>query len=128
MLLDCWSVHRSKEFRELVRTRWPWIRLRYVPGGMTGLAQPCDVGIQRPYKLSIRRSQLQDLVAETLRHIQSDGDPAALELDSRIGTLRDRSVGWFVNAWRDINHPELVKKVCRSPFVMIICLTCLLLG
>ena len=27
VLLDAWSVHRSREFRSLVWRRWPWIRL-----------------------------------------------------------------------------------------------------
>lgn len=106
VLLDCWSVHRGKEFRRLVHQNWPWLRLRYIPGGTTGLAQPCDVGIQRPYKLSIKRSQLQDVVSETLTHLKADDDPSSLKLDSRIGTLRDRAVAWTVKAWKDINHPE----------------------
>ncbi|VDC03285.1 unnamed protein product [Peniophora sp. CBMAI 1063] len=110
VLLDCWSVHRSKDFRDLVRTRWPWIRLRYVPGGMTGLAQPCDVGIQRPFKLSIKRSQLDDIVAEILAHLNGGADPTQLHLDTHIGTLRNRSVSWFVRAWQEINQPELVRK------------------
>ncbi|KAA1469646.1 hypothetical protein DENSPDRAFT_816722 [Dentipellis sp. KUC8613] len=77
---------------------------------MTGLAQPCDVGIQRPYKLSIRKSQLQDIVDETLEHLENGEDPSDLKLDTRIGTLRKRSVSWFVKAWHDINEPNLVKK------------------
>lgn len=112
VLLDCWSVHRGKAFRRLVRRRWPWLRLRYIPGGTTGLAQPCDVGIQRPYKLSIKRSQLQDIVNETRAHLNANDDPTMLKLDNRVGTLRDRSVAWTVNAWKDINRPELVRKVC----------------
>ncbi|EIW85804.1 hypothetical protein CONPUDRAFT_47610, partial [Coniophora puteana RWD-64-598 SS2] len=35
VLLDCWSVHRSLAFRSLIRRRWPWIRLQYIPGGTT---------------------------------------------------------------------------------------------
>lgn len=111
VLLDCWSCHRSKEFRRLVHRRWPWLRLRFVPGGMTGLAQPCDVGMQRPYKLSIKRSQLQDVFNETLRQLDKGVDPSAVRLDNTIGTLRDRSVGWFLKAWQDVNVPSLVKKV-----------------
>ncbi|TFY75668.1 hypothetical protein EWM64_g8344, partial [Hericium alpestre] len=110
VLLDCWSVHRSQDFRELVRRRWPWNRLQYVPGGMTGLAQPCDVGIQRPYKLSIKKSQLQDIIDETLSHLEDGGQASDLQLDTRIGTLRNRSVSWFVKAWHDINHADFVKK------------------
>lgn len=112
VLLDCWSLHRGREFRQLVRTRWPWIRLRYIPGGTTGLAQPCDVGIQRPYKLSIKRSQLLDVTNETLKHLDNGETPDHLKLDTTIGTLRNRSVAWFVKARKDIDHPDLVKKVC----------------
>lgn len=111
LLLDCWSVHRSRLFRRLVRIRWPWLRLRYIPGGCTGLAQPCDVGMQRPYKLSIKKSQLQDTINETLAHLEVSEDPSTLKLDSRIGTLRDRSVAWGVKAWNDVNNPELIQKV-----------------
>ncbi|TFY76133.1 hypothetical protein EWM64_g7880 [Hericium alpestre] len=110
VLLDCWSVHRSEKFQNLVRCRWPWLRLRYIPGGCTGLAQPCDVRIQQPYKLSIKRSQLDDIISETLAHLESNGDPMELKLDSCIGTLRDRSVAWFVKAWKEINQVELMKK------------------
>ncbi|EIW78650.1 hypothetical protein CONPUDRAFT_37153, partial [Coniophora puteana RWD-64-598 SS2] len=35
VLLDCWSVHRGRPFCDLVHTRWPWIRLHYIPGGTT---------------------------------------------------------------------------------------------
>ncbi|KZV59291.1 hypothetical protein PENSPDRAFT_595721, partial [Peniophora sp. CONT] len=111
VLLDCWSVHRSAAFHDLVRTRWPWLCLRFVPGGMTGLAQPCDVGIQRVYKLSIKNSQLNDVVAETMEYLEEERDPALFLLDTRIAVLRDCSVSWLVQAWHTINQPELVKKV-----------------
>lgn len=52
---------------------------------------------------------------ETLRHIQSNSDPASLSVDSPIGTLRDRSVSWFVDAWRDISNTELVREVRLVP-------------
>jgi hypothetical protein len=59
--LDVWSVHRSKEFREWMRTHHPTIILDYVPGGCTGVLQPCDVGIQRPLKLSIKNLTMRTL-------------------------------------------------------------------
>ncbi|KZV86030.1 hypothetical protein EXIGLDRAFT_587471, partial [Exidia glandulosa HHB12029] len=33
--LDCWSVHRSDEFRAWMEATYPWIMLDYVPGGCT---------------------------------------------------------------------------------------------
>lgn len=44
--IDVWAVHRSKQFRTWMSTNHPNILLDYVPGGCTGVAQPCDVGIQ----------------------------------------------------------------------------------
>ncbi|KZT31979.1 hypothetical protein SISSUDRAFT_965602, partial [Sistotremastrum suecicum HHB10207 ss-3] len=36
-LIDCWSVHRSQEFRDWMRENYPWIIIMYVPAGCTGL-------------------------------------------------------------------------------------------
>ena len=58
-----------------------------------GLAQPCDVGIQRPYKLAIKQAQLQDVANETIVHLNAGAEATALRLDNHIGTLRNRSVG-----------------------------------
>ncbi len=44
--IDVWSVHRSKEFRRWMHTNHPNIIVDFVPGGCTGVHQPCDVGIQ----------------------------------------------------------------------------------
>jgi len=52
--IDCWSVHRSLEFRSWMSAAFPWIRIHYVPANCTGLFQPCDVGIQRVLKLAVR--------------------------------------------------------------------------
>jgi hypothetical protein len=49
-LLDVWSVQRSKQFREWMRTYHPDIILDYIPGGCTGVSQPLDVGINRIFK------------------------------------------------------------------------------
>jgi len=87
--IDVWSVHRSEEFKTWINTTHPTIILDYIPGGCTGLAQPCDVGIQRPFKLSIKRSYHEDIVNEVLKQI--DSGELVTSLDNRIKTLRDRS-------------------------------------
>jgi hypothetical protein len=77
-----------------VYNTYPWIILDYVPGGLTGLWQVCDVGIQRPFKQALRQAQLEDVVTETMSHLQDGVDPSAIRLDVTIGTLRDRSPRW----------------------------------
>ncbi|KIK82151.1 hypothetical protein PAXRUDRAFT_154433 [Paxillus rubicundulus Ve08.2h10] len=44
--LDCWTIHSSVAFCTWLDKTWPWIKYRYVPAGTTGVAQPCDFGIQ----------------------------------------------------------------------------------
>ena len=38
-VLDCWSVNTSAEFRNWVKTTYPFVRIRYIPAGMTGVVQ-----------------------------------------------------------------------------------------
>ena len=107
--IDVWSVHRSEEFKDWLHKKHPTIILDYVLGGCTGLFQPCDVGIQRPFKLSVKRSYHEDIVNEVLTKIDA-GEPMT-SLDNRIKTLRDRTPRWLWNAYQAVNKPELVRKV-----------------
>jgi hypothetical protein len=91
VLLDAWSVHCSIELCTWIKTTYPWIELHYVPGGCTSLFQPCNVGMQQPFKQAIKQAQLADTVATTLKHLSSDSagaDAAAFKLDVTIGQLR----------------------------------------
>ena len=109
--IDVWSVHRSAEFKDWMHGSHPTIMLDYVPGGCTGKFQPCDVGVQRPLKLSLKRSYHEDVVAELLSQMKAN-EP--IHLDTRIGALRDRSTRWIWNAFHAINDKTLVKKVCSN--------------
>jgi hypothetical protein len=110
--LDCWSVHRSAEFRHWMRDTYPWIVLDFIPGGCTGIWQPMDVGLQQPFKACIKHLQNEDAVLETMEQLDMVGnvEDNTLKLDETIGTLRDRSVGWFVGAMDRIQNAALVKK------------------
>jgi len=68
--IDVWSVHRSKEFRSWMHENHPNIVVDYVPGGCTGVHQPCDVGIQWPLKLSMRKSYHEDIVNEFILQLE----------------------------------------------------------
>jgi hypothetical protein len=111
VILDVWSVHRSLQFRTWVTVTYPWLELHYIPGGCTGLFQPCDVAMQKPYKQAIKRAQLADTVAATLHHLslpKTEGS-AAMKLDVTIGKLRGQCPRWFVQAFDAIQRPDLVK-------------------
>jgi hypothetical protein len=107
--IDVWSVHRSKSFRNWLRSKHPTIILSFVPGGCTGVFQPCAVGLQRPFKLSLKRSYHEDVVAEILEQFQKNIE--TIQIDTRISAMRDRSTRWLWNAYKAISNEALVKKV-----------------
>ena len=43
--IDVWSVHRSNRFLSWMRKHHSSIVLQFIPGGCTGILQPCDVRI-----------------------------------------------------------------------------------
>ena len=109
--IDCWSVHRSAEFRDWMYTIYPWIRIHYVPANCTGLFQPCDVGIQRVPKLAIKRSALQDIINATMEQLGQGVEPSMVKFERKLPVVRNQSVKWLVNGYEAINNPDLVKKV-----------------
>ena len=107
--IDVWSVHRSEEFRNWMQTNFNNIILNYVPGGCTSLHQPCNVGIQRPFKHSIKCSYHESVIMDMLEKIEKDSP--VLTINKSIGTLCNHSVTWLWNAFYAINKPDLIKKV-----------------
>ena len=109
--IDCWSVHKSVEFLSWMKKNHNAIIVIFVPGGCTGIWQPLDVGIQRVMKLSIKRSAHRDIVNEVMAQMASG--KTDIIIDTTLGTLRNRTVGWIVRAIDDINDKDLILKVSR---------------
>ena len=107
--INCWSVHKSKEFQSWLKKNHPTIIVIFIPGCCTGLWQPLDVGIQHVMKLSVCRSAHRDMVIEVSDQI-ANGVPN-IKLDNTIGTLCDCSMGWIVKAIHEIGKKELIMKV-----------------
>jgi hypothetical protein len=113
--IDCWSVHKSLEFRSWMRRSYPWIRIHYVPANCTGLFQPCDVGIQRILKLAIRRSALKDIVDDTMKQLTAGVQADKVIFAKKLPIVRNCSVSWLVNGYEAINKCEVVEKVRCFP-------------
>jgi hypothetical protein len=122
-IIDVWSVHRSEEFMSWMRDKHPTILIDFVPGGCTGMAQPLDVGVNRPFKQSIKVSYHADLVDDFLGQMKDNESDGELKFDAHIGALRDASIGWIWNAYRVIQNKVLIEKVRNIPLDMILCHT-----
>ncbi|KAG0698769.1 hypothetical protein DFH29DRAFT_877764 [Suillus ampliporus] len=73
-------------------------------------AQPCDTGIERPLKLAIKELKHGDIVLETVSQLTAGKTPDDIRLDVTKPILHDRSVRWFVKAFKLINKPDIVVK------------------
>ncbi|KAJ7113746.1 hypothetical protein C8R43DRAFT_826762, partial [Mycena crocata] len=65
----------------------------------------------------VKRSAHRDIVEEALSQMEAGKDSAEIRLDTTVGVLRDRSVGWIVQAIKDISDPALIMKsfeMCRA--------------
>jgi len=111
-LIDCWSVHRSKEFLTWIGHSHDTIIVVFVPAGLTGLFQPSDVGIQRLFKHSLKLSAHDDIVQEVLTQLKAGVKVSDVTIDSALKVLRNRTVHWLWVAFQALNKPEVVKKVC----------------
>ena len=110
-LIDCWSVHRSDEFLTWMVEYHITIIVIFVPAGLTGLFQPCDVGFQRLFKHSLKMSAHNDTVQEVLIQLKNGVLVDDIKIDTTLKILRDRTVDWLWVAFNKLNKPEIVKKV-----------------
>ncbi|KAG2341697.1 hypothetical protein BDR05DRAFT_949526 [Suillus weaverae] len=113
--LDVWSVHKSIQFCTWLDQHYPWIKYHFVPGGCTGIAQPCNVGVQHPFKLAVKQSQHADIVDKSLSLLKkNDAAAAIIQLDTTLPTLCDRSLHWLINGYHAINKPNIVRQSLTS--------------
>ncbi|EFJ39439.1 hypothetical protein VOLCADRAFT_100971 [Volvox carteri f. nagariensis] len=66
LMLDCWHVHLTEDFQDFIKAQIPGVFIKYVPANCTSKAQPCDVGIQKPFKDGTRETAMLT-VQETVR-------------------------------------------------------------
>ncbi|KAJ7819860.1 hypothetical protein B0H14DRAFT_3736749 [Mycena olivaceomarginata] len=113
-ILDVWSVQVPKRAR-LDAHQLPQYHARLHPRGCTGVSQPLDVGINRPFKQALKTAY-HAYVVETLMAQMARGEE--VHFDTHIGPLRDASVAWLWAAYSVINNPVLIKKSARvEPFL-----------
>ncbi|CAE6435116.1 unnamed protein product [Rhizoctonia solani] len=111
LLIDCWSVHRGAEFRTWMRMNCPRVILMFIPGGCTGVAQPCDLSINRPLKHRIKTACINYLATETQRQLARGVSATNVTIDTSPGALRNASTKWLLSSWEWFaKNPDAVKK------------------
>lgn len=103
LLLDAWSVHRSKEFRDWIAKEHPRIHLVFVPANCTSKLQLCDVALQRPFKHGIT-SRFNDWAAAMVQEQIRERQIPNLSQMLTMGELKPMVLQWCCDSWRDLRE------------------------
>ncbi|KAL2610879.1 hypothetical protein R1flu_022571 [Riccia fluitans] len=105
LLLDCYSVHTSVEFRSWMKKNYNFICLLYIPGGCTSIAQPADVVLQRPLKAAIHREFQICAAREVARELDNEhSDVSSFKLNTSMQNLRDKSCDFLWAAHQHVRE------------------------
>lgn len=112
--LDSWSVHRGPFLRWLQENRKHIIPL-FIPAGCTSVFQPADIGLNKPYKSSMRNCFHLWYMEEMYKWMQAGSNVVDFALDQKIAAIRDQSAMWMIAAWKDlaVKH-DLIKNAWQN--------------
>ena len=99
-LIDCWSVHISKEFREWMKNHHPKIHILYILANCTSIYQPADVIIQRPFKHAFRQAFNKYTMEAITKQLKAGDD---VHMDFKISKLKSHICEWLYVAWTNVS-------------------------
>ena len=88
-LIDCWSIHHSQEFLGWMALKHSLTIIIFIPTGLTGLFQPCDVSLEHIFMDSLKKSAHKDVVHEVLDQLKAGCTVHDIKIDTGIKVLRD---------------------------------------
>ena len=120
LLLDCWSVHKSAEFRSWLQREHPRIHLIYVPANCTSKLQLADVALQRPFKSCITQNFNEWAATAIATQIRS-GEVTGISAQLGMAALKPLVLQWCVDSWKGLSERKQLildgwEKSCLSLF------------
>jgi hypothetical protein len=106
LIIDCWSVHKSKEFREWMKTNYPKYHIIFVPAGCTGVAQPADVILQRPLKHEYKNKYSLWTTEQMMNSLKSGLKAIDCQLTKDVKSLKPLLVQWLVESWLKLKEKK----------------------
>lgn len=101
LLLDCWSVHISEEFRKYMKEKHQNMRLVFIPPNCTSKLQVADTHLNFPFKRGIR-NRFNAYTVETMMKQLENGEEID-KIDLRLSNLKPLVVEWCYQSWNALN-------------------------
>jgi hypothetical protein len=109
LMVDVW--HRDKQWLAFMAKEHPRIHLVFIPGGCTGVAQPCDIFIQRPFKLAV----LKQFGSWLMEKVQQTENFTEYWQHLSVITLKNEGCKWIWQAWKELKQlQEMMGKGWKS--------------
>ena len=105
-LLDCWSVHMSREFIDWIKEVYPTILLVFIPTNCTSIYQPIDVILQRPFKHGFCQ-QFDNHSTESIGKQLDEKALTDVKLDTKMSVLKPLLCSWLCLAWQHVNQSSV---------------------
>jgi hypothetical protein len=103
LLLDCWAVHKSAEFRDWLQKEHPHIHLVFVPANCTSKLQLADVALQRPFKSCITQSFNAWAAAAIAEQIHA-GEVTGIAAQLGMTVIKPLVLQWCVDSWNGLRE------------------------
>jgi hypothetical protein len=107
-LLDCRSIHKSKEFLDWMKENHSNTLVIFVPGNCTNVLQPTYVILQFPLKHAFKMVFNGWTINIINSHIDISANP---HVDFKISNLKPKNCGWLHQVWMEVKamKPMLIK-------------------
>ncbi len=113
LIIDCWPVHISKEFRQFMQQteQRKRIHIVYVPPNCTSVLQVADVAIQKPFKDKIRKLHTNDYLKHLRVLLRKNLDITTSSKFSKLSNLKPRFAQWIFSTWEFFNTDPRCKEI-----------------
>jgi hypothetical protein len=102
LIFDCWSVHRSEEFRKFLKQHYPTYYFFFIPAGCTSVAQPADVILQRPFKHGVTNRYSAWLTEDMVLQLNKQINVPIIETSIKV--LKPLIVQFINESWMELKE------------------------
>ena len=118
LLIDCWSVHTSDEFKLYMKENHKNIRLVYIPPCCTSMLQVADTHLNFPFKRGIRNRFNEHTVNTMMEQLENREEIGKIDL--KLSTLKPLVVEWCYSAWDSLRkRRDYVVHAWQSLFTVL---------
>ena len=103
LILDCWWGWLDAGFKAWVAEKYPWIRLLFVPGACTPVAQPMDAGIIAKIKGFLRKMYGSWVVVLVQEQIKKGVKSEEIKVPADVPTCKKNLFEWLSQSVDQLN-------------------------